>query len=108
VKLCTVQLPGLNTPQFDWNLNKMNEHPMPVPPIFQPELPARAIAFLAEHPRRTMWVGVSTAYTILGERLVGYRGGAALGLHRSVAGCRRWDLLGSSLDATTITAGRRR
>jgi NAD(P)-dependent dehydrogenase (short-subunit alcohol dehydrogenase family) len=69
VKLCMVQLPGLNTPQFDWNLNKMDKHPMPVPPIFQPELPARAIAYLAEHPRRNMWVGLSTAYTILGERL---------------------------------------
>jgi NAD(P)-dependent dehydrogenase (short-subunit alcohol dehydrogenase family) len=69
VKLCMVQLPGLNTTQFRWNLNKMNGHPMPVPPIFQPELPARAIACLAEHPRRNMWVGVSTAYTILGERI---------------------------------------
>jgi NAD(P)-dependent dehydrogenase (short-subunit alcohol dehydrogenase family) len=69
VKLCMVQLPGLNTPQFNWNLSRMPEHPMPVPPIFQPELPARAIAYLAEHPRRNMWVGVSTAYTILGERL---------------------------------------
>jgi NAD(P)-dependent dehydrogenase (short-subunit alcohol dehydrogenase family) len=69
VKLCMVQLPGLNTPQFNWNLNKMPEHPMPVPPVFQPELPARAIAYLAEHPRRNMWVGLSTAYTILGERL---------------------------------------
>ena len=69
VRLCMVQLPGLNTPQFNWNLSKMPEHPMPVPPVFQPELPARAIAYLAEHPRRNRWVGVSTAYTILGERL---------------------------------------
>jgi NAD(P)-dependent dehydrogenase (short-subunit alcohol dehydrogenase family) len=69
VKLCMVQLPGLNTPQFSWNLNKMNGHPQPVAPIFQPELAARAIAHLAEHPRRNLWVGVSTAYTILGERL---------------------------------------
>jgi NAD(P)-dependent dehydrogenase (short-subunit alcohol dehydrogenase family) len=69
VKLCMVQLPGLNTPQFNWNLSKMPKHPMPVPPVFQPELPARAIAYLAEHPRRNMWVGLSTAYTILGERL---------------------------------------
>jgi hypothetical protein len=64
-----VQLPGLNTPQFNWNLNKMGKHPMPVPPVFQPELPGKAIAFLADHPRRNMWVGVSTAYTILGERV---------------------------------------
>jgi NAD(P)-dependent dehydrogenase (short-subunit alcohol dehydrogenase family) len=69
VKLCTVQLPGLNTPQFNWNLNKMNGHPMPVAPIFQPELPAKAIVYLAGHPRRNMWVGISTAYTILGERV---------------------------------------
>jgi hypothetical protein len=69
VKLCMVQLPGLNTTQFNWNLNKMAQHPMPVPPVFQPELPARAIVFLASHPRRNMWVGLSTAYTILGERL---------------------------------------
>lgn len=69
VRLCMVQLPGLNTPQFNWNLNKMGGHPMPVPPIFQPELPAKAIVFLAAHPRRNMWVGISTAYTILGERV---------------------------------------
>ena len=69
VRLCTVQLPGLNTPQFNWNLNKMDGHPMPVAPIFQPELPAKAIVYLAEHPRRNMWVGISTAYTILGERI---------------------------------------
>jgi NAD(P)-dependent dehydrogenase (short-subunit alcohol dehydrogenase family) len=69
VKLCMVQLPGLNTTQFRWNLNKMGKHPMPVPPIFQPEVAAAGIVFLAEHPRRNMWVGISTAYTILGERL---------------------------------------
>jgi NAD(P)-dependent dehydrogenase (short-subunit alcohol dehydrogenase family) len=69
VKLCMIQLPGLNTPQFNWNLNKMPKHPMPVAPIFQPELPAKGIVFLAEHPRRNMWIGISTAYTILGERL---------------------------------------
>lgn len=69
VKLCMVQLPGLNTPQFDWNLSKMGGHPMPVPPIFQPELAAKAIAHLAAHPRRNMWVGAPTAMTILGERL---------------------------------------
>ncbi|MFR0357289.1 SDR family oxidoreductase [Streptomyces sediminimaris] len=68
VKVCMIQLPGLNTPQFDWNLNKMPEHPMPVPPVFQPELAARGIVFLAEHPRRNMWVGFSTAATVLAER----------------------------------------
>lgn len=70
VQLCMVQLPGLNTPQFDWNENAFDDgHPQPVAPIFQPELAGRAIAYLAEHPRRNMWVGVSTAYTILGNRV---------------------------------------
>jgi len=69
VRICSVHLPGLNTTQFDWNDNEFDEHAQPVAPIFQPETAARAIAFLAEHPRRTMWVGISTAYTILGNRL---------------------------------------
>ena len=69
VKLCMVQLPGLNTPQFKWNLNKMAEHPMPVPPIYEPALAAKGIVHLVEHPRRNLWVGVPTAGTILGERL---------------------------------------
>jgi NAD(P)-dependent dehydrogenase (short-subunit alcohol dehydrogenase family) len=69
VKVCLIQLPGLNTPQFNWNLNKMPGHPKPVAPFYQPELPAKGIAFLAEHPRRNMWIGVPTAYTVIGERL---------------------------------------
>ncbi|WP_030379544.1 MULTISPECIES: SDR family oxidoreductase [unclassified Streptomyces] len=69
VRVCMIQLPGLNTPQFNWNLTRMPKHPQPVPPVFQPELPAKGIVFLAEHPRRNLWVGLSTAYTILGERL---------------------------------------
>jgi NAD(P)-dependent dehydrogenase (short-subunit alcohol dehydrogenase family) len=69
VKLCMVQLPGLNTPQFEWNLNKMPKHPMPVPPIYQPEVAAKGIVHLVHQPRRNLWVGVPTAMTILGERL---------------------------------------
>ncbi len=64
-----VTLPGVNTTQFSWNLNKMPKHPMPVPPIVEPEVCARAIVFSAEHPRRNMWVGISTAYTVLGNRV---------------------------------------
>ncbi len=69
VTIGLVTLPGVNTTQFNWNLNKMGKHPMPVPPIVQPEVCARAIRFSAEHPRRNMWVGISTAYTILGNRV---------------------------------------
>src|SRR3954452_20298681 len=69
VRVCMVQLPGVNTTQFDWNDNELPEHPQPVAPIFQPEVPARAVRFVAEHPRRYRWVGVSTAYTVLGNRV---------------------------------------
>ncbi len=70
VKICDVHMPGVNTPQFDWVLHRgVDHHPMPVPPIYQPEVCARAIAHVAEHPRRTMWVGLPTALTILGNRI---------------------------------------
>lgn len=52
VRVCMVQLPGLNTPQFDWNLSKMPDRPVPMRPIYEPEVAARAIAHLLEHPRR--------------------------------------------------------
>ena len=48
----------------------LHKHPQPVPPMYQPEVAARAIAWVAEHPRRELWVGLPTVYTILGERLV--------------------------------------
>jgi NAD(P)-dependent dehydrogenase (short-subunit alcohol dehydrogenase family) len=69
VHIGMVELPGVNTPQFNWNDNAFDGHPMPVAPIFQPEAAARAIRYVAEHRRRNMWVGVSTAYTILGNRI---------------------------------------
>jgi NAD(P)-dependent dehydrogenase (short-subunit alcohol dehydrogenase family) len=69
VTIGLVTLPGVNTTQFGWNLNKMPGHPRPVPPIVQPEVCARSILFSAQHPRRNMWVGLSTAYTVLGNRI---------------------------------------
>ena len=69
VHMTMVQLPGLNTPQFDHCLSKMPRHPMPVPPIFEPEVPARAIYWAAHHRRRELYVGFSTVYTIIGNKL---------------------------------------
>ncbi len=56
VHVTMVQLPALNTPQFEWALNKMQRRPQPVPPIFQPEVAAQAILFAATHRRREVWV----------------------------------------------------
>src|SRR3954467_1126853 len=69
VKVSLVQLPGHNTPQFDWVRTRLHKDPQPVPPIYQPEVAARAIAWAAEHPKRELWVGFPTVYTILGERV---------------------------------------
>ena len=69
IKICMVDLPAVNTPQFDWAMNKMGRKAMPVPPIYQPEVPARAIFFAAEHPRRQIWVGYPTVMAILANRI---------------------------------------
>ena len=70
VRVAHVQLPGVNTPQFDWVRTRLHRHPQPVPPVYQPEVAARAIVYAAQHPRRELWVGLPTVYTILGERVV--------------------------------------
>ena len=70
IDICQVDMPAVNTPQFDWVLHRgIDHHPMPVPPIYQPEVAGRAVAHVAEHPRRVMWVGLSTALTVLGNRV---------------------------------------
>lgn len=68
VKLSEVHLPAVNTPQFEWMENDMPKHPMPVPPIFEPEVIGRAVAFIADNPRKELWVGGSTLKTILGAK----------------------------------------
>lgn len=68
VRLTVVDLPAVNTPQFDWALNKMGRKARPVAPIFQPEVAARAIRFAAENDRREIWVGFSTVQAILSNR----------------------------------------
>jgi len=69
VQLTMVDLPAVNTPQFDWAMNKTGRRPQPVPPIFQPEVPARAIYFAATHKRRDVWVGWPTVKAILANRI---------------------------------------
>lgn len=70
VRLTAVHLPALNTPQFEVVRNKLPRHPQPVPPIFQPEVAARAILHAAAHPRREFWVGWPTIKAILGQMFV--------------------------------------
>ena len=70
VHVTVVQMPAVNTPQFSWVRSRLPNHPQPVPPIYQPEVAARAVVFAADHPRRKQyWVGASTVATILANKL---------------------------------------
>ncbi len=71
VRVTMVQMPAVNTPQFSWVLSRLPRRPQPVPPIYQPEVAARAVVFAADHPRRReYWVGGSTAATLVANAVV--------------------------------------
>ncbi len=70
VKITMLQLPAVNTPQFDVVRNRLGKHPQPVPPIYQPEVIARAVAYAIDHPSREMWIGMSAIKAILGQRVI--------------------------------------
>jgi NAD(P)-dependent dehydrogenase (short-subunit alcohol dehydrogenase family) len=69
VRICEVHAPALNTPQFRWVKSFLANEAQPVPPIYQPEIVADAIAWILERPRREMWVGTSTVATVLANRV---------------------------------------
>jgi NAD(P)-dependent dehydrogenase (short-subunit alcohol dehydrogenase family) len=69
VRVTMVQLPALNTPQFDWVLSRLPRKPQPVPPIYQPEVAARAVLWASEHDRGEVYVGASTLGTIVANKL---------------------------------------
>ena len=64
VRVTMVHMPALNTPQFSWVKSRLPRKPQPVPPIFQPEVAARAIVWAARHPRRELYVGMPTVGAI--------------------------------------------
>ena len=70
VAITMVHLPAHNTPQFSWGRSRMPRHPQPVPPIFQPEVAARAVVAASENPRRELWVGWPTIKAIVGNKIV--------------------------------------
>ncbi len=71
IEVTMVQMPALNTPQFDLVRSRLPKKAQPVPPIFEPEVAARAIVHATEHPqRRERWVGGSTVLTIVANTFV--------------------------------------
>ena len=69
VHVAMVQLPAMNTPQFDWVKSRMPRKPQPVPPIYAPEVAADAIVWAARHRRREISVGASTVAAIWGNKV---------------------------------------
>jgi short-subunit dehydrogenase len=69
VHVTEVHLPALNTPQFTWSKSRMPRRARPVPPIYQPEVAARAIHWAAHRRRRAAVVGWTTALAILADKL---------------------------------------
>jgi NAD(P)-dependent dehydrogenase (short-subunit alcohol dehydrogenase family) len=72
VRVTMVQMPGMNTPQFGWVKSRLPYQAQPVPPIYQPEVAAEAIAFVIRHPRRQMLVGGSTIKAVEGNKVAAF------------------------------------
>ena len=69
VWITMVHLPAVNTPQFNWCRTRLPDHPQPVPPIYQPEVPAEAVYWAAHHHRRELDVGASAVKAIIGNKI---------------------------------------
>jgi short-subunit dehydrogenase len=70
VRISMVQLPAVNTPQFDWVRSRLAHRAQPVPPIFQPEVGARAIIRALERPERELFVGLPTIVAVQANKLL--------------------------------------
>jgi NAD(P)-dependent dehydrogenase (short-subunit alcohol dehydrogenase family) len=68
VRLTMVQLPAMNTPQFEWVKSRLRGRAQPLPPIYQPEVAATAIVWASQHDRREIYVGFSTEVAIVGNK----------------------------------------
>ena len=68
IHLTTVHLAAFNTPQFDWARTTLKHNPQPLPPIFQPEVAARAIVWAASQRRREVSVGFPAVKSIWGNK----------------------------------------
>jgi NAD(P)-dependent dehydrogenase (short-subunit alcohol dehydrogenase family) len=69
VKLTMVHLPAVNTPQFEVVRNRLDGHPHPTGPTYQPEKIAESIVHAVLHPKREVWVTWSVAKAILAHRI---------------------------------------
>lgn len=67
VAVSIIELPAVNTPQFDWARTHMGQQPRPMGTIYQPEAIAEAVFRATNRTPREYWVGFSTLMTIIGN-----------------------------------------
>jgi NAD(P)-dependent dehydrogenase (short-subunit alcohol dehydrogenase family) len=70
ITVSEVNLPAMNTPQFDMCRNLCEEAPQPVPPIFQPEVAAQAIVDAARTGERSVQVAFASTRTVFADRVI--------------------------------------
>lgn len=70
IHLTILEMPGVNTPQFEWCKTTLRRHPKPMGPYYQPEVAARAIYWAAHARRPELYVGAPSVMTILAEKFV--------------------------------------
>jgi NAD(P)-dependent dehydrogenase (short-subunit alcohol dehydrogenase family) len=70
VRITMLQLPAVNTPQFDVARLKIDAVPQPVPPIFQPEVIGRAAVYAARKAPRELWIAKGAIQAILGQKII--------------------------------------
>lgn len=69
IKICLVNLPAVNTPQFSWVKSRLPRQPQPVPPIYQPEMIADVVRKMSHRPRRRINIAFSTQKAMLAEKV---------------------------------------
>lgn len=69
IRICSVHLPAVDTPQFGWCRSKLDPHARPVPPIYRPEQAAEAVLAMTSAPRRQKILGVWNTLVVEGNKL---------------------------------------
>lgn len=70
VHITMVEMPAVNTPQFEWCATTLDQHPKPMRQVFQPEVAAHAVVWAAHTTRKEIYVGMPSQLAIIGNKLV--------------------------------------
>jgi NAD(P)-dependent dehydrogenase (short-subunit alcohol dehydrogenase family) len=70
IRVTTVHMPAINTPQFEWIRSRMARRPRPVAPVYTPEIAAQAVVAAADNPRSDVIVGWPTLLALTANALL--------------------------------------